>query len=116
MKNIYVDQQDDKSANNDNKNTEKVEELIKIGGTNFSKVVNKEINYAISQYKIKGISDGCNLKLKSNNKISSNRIIVLTIMQYNKKSNTLNAECILSSNNKYEIRCSLDSEGANKYI
>ena len=86
-------------------------------GTNFSKVVNKEINYAISQYKIKGTSDGCNLKLKSNNKISSNRIIVLlTIMQYNKKSNTLNPECILSTNNKYEIRCSLDSEGANKYI
>ena len=124
MKTIKVDSQLEKNihydiileGNYDNKNTEKVEELIKIGGTNFSKVVNKEVNYAISQYKIKGKSDGCNLILKSNKKINSNRIIILTIMQYNKKSNTLSAECTLSSNNNYEIPCSLDTEGANKYI
>ena len=124
MKYIDVDSQVEKNyhydiifeGNFNIKNTEKVEELIKIGGTNFSKVVNKEINYIISQYKIKGMSDGCNLNLKSNTKINSNRIIVLTIMQYNKKSNTLNTECTLSTNNKYEIPCSLDTEGSNKYI
>ena len=124
LKNINVDSQSEKNihydiileGNYDNKNTEKVEELIKIGGTNFSKVVNKEINYTISQYKIKGTSDGCNLKLKANTKINSNRIIILTAMQYNKKTNTLNVECTLSSNNNYEIPCSLDTEGSNKYI
>ena len=124
LKDIDVDSQGDKKkqydiileGNYNNKNTQKVEELIKIGGTNFSKVVNKEINFIISQYKIKGTSDGCNLNLKSNTKINSNKIIVLTIMQYDKKSNTLNAECTLSTNNKYEIPCSLDREGSNKYI
>ena len=125
MKDINVDKQGINRTyydviigeNNDNKNTEKVEKLIKNGGTNFSKIVNQEINnYKISKYEIEDISEGCNFNLKVNKKIISNRNIILTFMESKRKSNNITAECILSSKNNNEIPCSIDKDTTNSYI
>ena len=125
MKNMYVDEQGVNNTyydiilgeNNDNKNTEKVEELIKNGGTNFTKIANKEINnYKIYQYKIEDISEGCNFNLKANKIINSNKNITLTFIESNQKSNNITAKCSLSSKNNNEIPCSIDIETSNSYI
>ena len=125
MKNINVDSKGINNAyydiilgeNNDNKNTQKVEELIKKGGTNFSKIVNKEINnYQISQYKIEDISEGCNFNLKVNKNINSNRNLILTFLESNQNSNNITAECTLSPKNNNEIPCSIDIETSNSYF
>ena len=125
MKNINVDSKGINNAyydiilgeNNNNKNTQKVEELIKKGGTNFSKIVNKEINnYQISQYKIEDISEGCNFNLKVNKNINSNRNLILTFLESNQNSNNITAECTLSPKNNNEIPCSIDIETSNSYF
>ena len=81
MKNINFDESGVNKAyydviigeNKDNRSHEKVEKLIKKGGTYFSIIANKEINnYKIYLYKIEDISEGCNLYLKINTKISLN--------------------------------------------
>ena len=110
-------------GNEDNKNTEKVEEMIKRNGVNFSKIVNienKEIkddnNLIIFQYKVETASEGCNFKLKTNETINSNEKIILTFKQFNNQSNIIDAECLLNSKNSNEIQCSINSEVSNRYI
>ena len=123
MKDLNVNSQGEENTfydiilgdNNNLKNTEKVEELINNGGTNFSQVINKEINYTISQYKIESASKGCNFELKTDKKINSNQNIILTFEKFNNKSNTTNANCSLLSNSN-KIKCSLNKTTNDNYL
>ena len=123
MKDLKVNSQGEENTfydiilgdNNNLKNTEKVEELINNGGTNFSQVINKEINYTISQYKIESASKGCNFELKTDKKINSNQNIILTFEKFNNKSNTTNANCSLLSNSN-KIQCSLNKTTNDNYL
>ena len=99
--------------NSDNLNTEKVDELIKKGGVDFSKKY--ENSYKISQYKIKNVSEGCNFKLKTSKPITiNNNNLFLYFCQLDKSSN-ISANCQLSINNNYEIPCTLNNEVNNSY-
>ena len=121
MKNIAIDSQGKNDtyyiiniADDAVKNTEKVDEVIRNGGINFTKIVNYEQNYLISQYKVESASKGCNFDLKTNKIIDSNHNITLKFEQYN-KSNTINAKCQLLKNKKI-IPCSIDRKASDIYI
>ena len=123
MKDLNVNSQGEENTfydiilgdNNNLKNTEKVEELINNGGTNFSQVINKEINYTISQYKIESASKGCNFELKTDKKINSNQNVTLTFEKFNGASGATNANCSLLSNSN-KIKCSLNKTTNDNYL
>ena len=121
MKNLNVDLQGENKAYYDIilegdslKNTQKVDEIIRSGGVNFSQVVNNEINYTISEYKVESASKGCNFDLKTNKIIASDHNITLIFEQYY-KANKINAKCKLLKN-KNIITCSLDKETSDVYL
>ena len=93
--------------NSDILDTQKVEEQIKKGGIDFSKVSN---DYKINQYKIKYATKGCQFNLISENEINENsKKIELNFIELNKNIN-IKAKCLLSSENKNNIPCDLNGE------
>ena len=100
--------------NLDNLNTGKIQNLIKNGEINFYEKASN-YNYKISQYKVQSISQGCNFNLETNTNIYYNNNISLIFEEINRKSNYMNTNCILSSNNNNQIKCSLNNEINNTY-
>ena len=104
--------------NSDLLDTQKVEEIIKKGGVNFSKIEENGNNYTISNYKVLSSSSGCEFSLTSESKISqSNKNIELNFKEIqNNNNNIIQAKCILSSQNDKKIICNLDKEINSYYI
>ena len=100
--------------NSDILDTQKVEEQIKKGGMDFSKVSN---DYKINQYKIKYATKGCQFNLFSENVLSKkNKKIELNFIELNKgKNKNIKAKCLLSSQNKNNITCDLNEEIEGNY-
>jgi len=94
--------------------TEKVEDKIKQGGLDYSKLPS---DYKISQYKINSASQGCNFDLESDSIINEeNKQIKLNFK--NNKTGDVNAICLLSKNNEKAnlIPCTLNQNVNSNYI
>ena len=96
-------------VNYDNLNTGKINELINNGEIDFSQKALNE-NYTINIYKIERISQGCDFNLITDIKIKNNKNIGLLFQEKNNKFNSINSNCILSQNNNYQIKCSLNQQ------
>ena len=102
--------------NSDLFDSQKVEEIIKQGGVDFSKIEENGNDYTISQYKILSSSSGCEFSLNSEDKISqSNKNIILTFIEAETNDN-MSVECTLSSENNKEINCNLNKNISSNYI
>ena len=103
--------------NSDLLDAQKVEEIIKKGGVNFSEIEENGNNYTISNYKVLSSSSGCEFSLTSESKISqSNKNIELNFKEIQNNNNIIQAKCILSSQNDKKIICNLDKEINSYYI
>ena len=94
--------------------TEKVEDKIKQGGLDYSKLPS---DYKISQYKINSASQGCNFDLESDSIINEeNKQIKLNFK--NNKIGDVNAICLLSKKNEKAnlIPCTLNQNVNSNYI
>ena len=100
--------------NKDCLDTEKVENLIKQGGLDYS---NLPSDYKIKQYKINSASQGCNFDLESNSTINEDKKEIKLNFK-NDKLSDVKANCILSKNNENSnlIPCTLNKNIDSYYI
>ena len=73
--------------------------------------------YSVNQYYIKSSSKGCEFELTSNNNINEqSQNIALNFLEKNNNNVIIDAQCILSKDNKNKIPCKLKQEINNNYI
>ena len=88
------------SNNKDNYDTEKVKELIKNGGANYSEIASNP-SHKIYQYKIASSTEGCDFYINSNEEIknSSLKNIDLNFIEIDDMDSNITAKCTLSESN-----------------
>ena len=101
------------NENNNNLDTEKVKSEIKSGQMDYNKIPSE---YKIYHYSINDATNGCDFSLNSIDNIQeSNKTINLNFIEVD-DDNIINAECNLSSDNKNNIICKLNTNIDNNYF
>ena len=102
------------NKNENNLDTEKVKNIIKNGGIDYS---NLSSNYKIYHYSVTSSTEGCSFNLISEQKIqdSNTKTINLSFEEVD-SDNSINAKCELSSSNGNKIPCKLTSNIENNYL
>ena len=102
------------NENEDNLDTEKVKDLIKNGGIDYS---NLSSEYKIYHYSVTSSTEGCTFNLISEQNIqdSNNKNINLAFVEVD-SDNSIQSQCELSSSNRNKIPCKLSSNIDNNYL
>ena len=101
------------NENKNNLDTEKVKEEIMKGGIDYNNI---SLDYKIYQYSIISSNEGCEFSLNLNEtiEIKNTKNINLNFIEADNHNSKINAECILSNDNK--IQCKLNKEVNKNYI
>jgi len=107
-----------KIKSNENKNnldTEKVQEEINKGGIDYNNI---PLNHKIYKYPIITSNEGCEffLNISENIEINNEKNINLSFIEVDNDTEKINAECLLSKDNRNEIHCNLSQEVDKKYF